>query len=251
MHTAERELIHRELDGENSPDESRRLQALIADNGEARKLFEELSAVDSRLRESEMVEPPPWLKRSVMDALPEQRRSTSTGLSAFLGNLREMMQARPALAYAYTFVIGLAAGLALFAVALQNAPEGELYGTLVDREALERLSAVEATPIQLPGFSGEIELLTSRELLAIDVIVEAQQQTEVRLATEPSLKLRGFTRRSGDGSVDVQDNTIVLTVDGPQQVALLFDRRTEEPSEVRLEVRREGRLIHEERLRAD
>lgn len=254
MNTAERELIHRELDGENSEAESRRLHDLLAADSEARQLFEELSTVDDQLRETEMVEPPVWLKRSIMDALPSPSRRRS-GIADFFGGLLETLQARPALAYAYTFVIGLVAGLGLFAIALGDAPatNGEISATLADREDLERLEPASATPIQLPGLVGAIEILTSRELVAIDLTLDAEEPVALRLVPEPSLVLRGVTRKSGVAAslLNVDEGEVHLDIRGAQSYTLLFDRTDVDTSELRLQIHREGRLIHEERLRTD
>lgn len=248
MNAAELDLMQRELDGENSPEESRRLQSLLAENGEARQLYDELSAVDSHLRQAEMVEPPAWLKRSIMDSLPA-RRTDRPGLADFLRGLWETMQARPALAYAYTFVVGLAVGLALFAIALEGPSQDGVVGTLVDAGAMEDLETRSSTPIELPGFTAQVELMTSRELLVVDVSADAQEQVEVRVVPEPAVSLRGFTRRGGTAPIDIQDDAVRFGVQGSNRYSLLFERA--DGVVIRLEVRRDGRLLYEERLRAE
>src|SRR5690606_39784282 len=77
MNTDALNLIHRELDGENSAEDSRRLQNLLREQPDLQRVFDELSEVDATLKASDAVEPPVWLKRSIMDALPRSEEHTS------------------------------------------------------------------------------------------------------------------------------------------------------------------------------
>ena len=254
MNRIELELIHRELDGENSPEESRRLHGLLAEDDGLRKLYDDLTAVDSGLRQSEMIEPPVWLRRSVMESLPSPRRREGFSLAGFLRSLWDGMQARPVLAYAYTFAIGLVIGLGTFAVALDDAPadERDLYGVLMRDDAV----GAETFPIQRPGFEGRAEILTSRELFIVELSVDAEEPVVVSLIPDPSLTLRGFTRTGSGGagagaggSIEVRDDSIILDVQGADAFDLVFARGGAADPAVRLEVRRDDQLIYEERLR--
>ena len=251
MNRVELELIHRELDGENSPEESRRLQGLLAENDGLQKLYDDLAAIDRSLRQSELIEPPVWLRRSVMESLPSPRRMEGFSLAAFLRGLWDGMQARPALAYAYTFAVGLLVGLATFAVVLEDAPadESDLYGALLRDDA----AGGEILPIQRPGFEGRVEVFASGELFIVELSVDAEERVIVSLVPDPSLTLRGFTRRSGDagagGSLEVRDNAVILDVQGTDAFDLVFARGGAADPAIRLEVRRDDQLIYEERLR--
>lgn len=248
MDKVELERIHRELDGENSPEESRRLHAFIAENLEARRLYDELSSVDQSLRHANMIEPPAWLKARVMEALPTKRRSEGFSLSAYLRDLMAPMQARPVLAYAYTFAIGILFGLGLFAVALQDTPgnEADLYGALV-----ENTSDADVLPIQHPEFRARADVFTSGRFIIVDLIIEAEEKVDVRLSSEPPQTLNGFTRKAENAgtTIDVDDEAIMLGIQGSDRWAVMFNVAESSDPEVRMEVRQEGRLIYEEQLR--
>lgn len=252
MNRVELELIHRELDGENSPEESRRLENLLAEHDGLRKMYDDLAAVDSRLRQSEMTEPPAWLRRSVMESLPAPRRREGLSLAGFLRGVWDGMQARPALAYAYTFVAGLVIGLGTFAVVFEDAPADarDLYGALMRDDAI----GAEALPIQQPRFEGRVDVLTSSDLFIVELSLEAEGDLVVSLVPDPPLTLRGITRKTvsaGDaGSFEVVENSVVLSVQGADAFDLVFARGGAADPAVRLEVRRDNQLIYEKWLRS-
>ena len=77
------ELIHREIDGENAPEESAALRSLIQKDPEARALEAELrhtSALFDRVGERA---PPAHLKRGILDALPQPAPASSRRYGRF------------------------------------------------------------------------------------------------------------------------------------------------------------------------
>lgn len=248
MNKVELELIHRELDGENSPEESSRLHAFLAENSEAGRLYDELSTIDLHLRDAKMVEPPLWLKRNIMDSLPAEGRSRKFSLPAIFRELSAAMQARPALAYAYTFALGIVFGLGIFAIALQDSQprEGELYGALANQNAAD----MEDLPIQLPGFRGSAEVSTSGRYIIVDLIAEADEKVDVRFVPESSLMLGGFARKAdnADTSIEIDDDEIVLGIQGFDKFAVMFNVDESNDPSIRMEIRQAGRLIYEEQL---
>src|SRR5690554_286137 len=253
MNTNALNLIHRELDDENSAEDSRRLQNLLREQPDLQRVFDELSEVDATLKASDAVEPPVWLKRSIMDALPERgsSRSVFAGLKELIGTLWQPVHARPALAYAYTFAIGLAVGLAVFAIALKDAPatEEHLYGTLADRDALARLEPSGRVDIQLPEVAGTAELMSSRDLFTIELLMQSDEPVELRLVPDPALELRGITRTSDSPSdMRVDADAVQVEIEGAQSYTVLFDRVDAGSAGVRLQIYRDGRLLHEELL---
>ena len=70
------ELIHREIDEANTPQESAAFRALMDENGEARALEADLRQVAGLLGQAGAREPPPHLKRAILDALPQPARAS-------------------------------------------------------------------------------------------------------------------------------------------------------------------------------
>ena len=76
------ELIHREIDGESTPQDRVAFQALVARHPEARTLAAELREIDALLGKVEQRDPPPGLRPAVLDALREHSRASPETASA-------------------------------------------------------------------------------------------------------------------------------------------------------------------------
>ena len=76
------ELIHREIDGESTPQDRVAFQALVARQPEARTLAAELRELAALLGKVEQRAPPPGLRPAVLDALREQSRTSPETASA-------------------------------------------------------------------------------------------------------------------------------------------------------------------------
>ena len=63
------ELIHGEIDGENSAEESRELHQALDSSTECRALYEDLRRVADLLQDAKPVEPPRQLRARIVDAL--------------------------------------------------------------------------------------------------------------------------------------------------------------------------------------
>ena len=69
------ELVHREIDGESTPEDHVAFQALVARQPEARTLAAELRELAVLLGKVEQRAPPPGLRAAVLDALRERSRT--------------------------------------------------------------------------------------------------------------------------------------------------------------------------------
>ncbi|HEX9780470.1 MAG TPA: hypothetical protein VGB20_04570, partial [bacterium] len=70
-------LVHRETDGANTPEESSAFKALMEQNAEARELAAELRDVARLCDLVEERAPPPHLRRTILDALPQPALSST------------------------------------------------------------------------------------------------------------------------------------------------------------------------------
>ena len=71
------ELIHREIDGANTPEESAALRSLIESDAEARSLYADLRHVIRLFDLAGETEPPPHLRQAILDALPQPAPAAS------------------------------------------------------------------------------------------------------------------------------------------------------------------------------
>lgn len=250
MNAADLELIQRELDNENAPDERERLQKLLATDAEARASFDELKLVATELEDLPLSDPPPQLWANVMDALPDEPRGRPSHGAALLQDLRAALSARPALAYGYAFGIGLLVGVALIAlVGGERTGADDLYGILMsDGEASESAEVYESA-LELPGFVAAVKIYATNALLVVDMDVEADEATDVRLLPADALILKGLTRQTGTTamSVETAGGTVDMHVFGVERYIVLFERPDGSIPPLQFEIWRNGEQLYAER----
>ncbi|HJQ21915.1 MAG TPA: hypothetical protein VJ867_16345 [Gemmatimonadaceae bacterium] len=140
------ELIHREIDGENTPEASAELRSLTEHDPEARALAAELREVAALLDrvEQRATPPPPHLRQAILDAVPppaprpqglgslwitmqEFFRESVSSLQAVTLRMGESMMAKKALVIGSTVV----AAIAIVAVVIVGyPPTGREAGTI-------------------------------------------------------------------------------------------------------------------------
>jgi len=208
------ELIHRELDGENSPRESAALRAYLAQHEEARRLHDELAAASRILSAVQEVEPPDNLKKRILNAIrPDRyaaRKNATVGRS--IKNLIDGVLGSPndRLKYAYVFTFGVLAGAAMLAVLTNSFSENKLtnisdfYGTIGQSPTSSRLVDAGRMEIDLPEVSGSITARYSTERVLTEVIVHPHRDVNLVLEFEESLlAFHSFTRLKGEGGIAV------------------------------------------------
>jgi len=114
------ELIHREIDGANTADESAAFRSLIEGNPEARALAADLRRVTAFLEHGGLREPPPRLQQTILDALGTPARASPPAIVRwFVSQWRlvtermEAMMTRKALLIGSTAVAIVLVGAAL------------------------------------------------------------------------------------------------------------------------------------------
>lgn len=70
------ELIHREIDGENTPEASAEVRELVATQPEALTLMTNLQSLDSLFREVPYREPPPRVRQAIYKAMSLHPRAS-------------------------------------------------------------------------------------------------------------------------------------------------------------------------------
>src|SRR5574341_714789 len=139
------ELIHREIDGANSPHESAELKAYLAAHPEAQRFHDELASMSNLLREVQPVEPPAPLQDIVMYRLPN--RYAAQPKTSLLATLREWFEVKANFKYAYAFAGGLTMGIVMYALLLQTTLQmpgdlNKISGTIGQRELAENIKTV-------------------------------------------------------------------------------------------------------------
>jgi anti-sigma factor RsiW len=245
------ELIHREIDGENTPEESAAFRSLIADNAEARVLEADLRHVTQVFDRVGAAEPPGHLRRAILDALPRQVPVISGwgSLKSAVQSIVDGLQKRPRFALVSSVCVGLVAGFGLYAavagtVVIDRSHTGGLTGTIIEPRAADGLETVHAVPIDVDGVSGRVDVKAGQTAVVVELESEVARTLEVRLTfAEGAYGLRGFSQlkseavpsfTAGPGLIRVTTSgantqTFVLNHQGPvSPLALsLFDNGEE------------------------
>jgi hypothetical protein len=188
-----------------------------------------------------------------MAALPVNRYAPARPREGFgwVQALRDLLTARPRLAYAYVFAAGLVVGLTLFGVVGDVLPgmENDVYGTLVSKDAMLHPAAVDI--IDLDEAEGRVQVGAGNGQVVVELALDARQPLEVDLTFDASkLRLRGFTRQD-DGSEAVmvtETGRVRLTVQGRHAYLLTFDDHTRRDVPLQVRLSRNGEIRYEKTL---
>jgi hypothetical protein len=164
-------LIHQEIDAENSPDETAKLKAYLAQSTEARKFYDDLAAAANMLREVKAVEPPGNLKKNILRSIQPDRYAIRAKKPA-LGSIRsivDMLFGAPSyqLKYAFVFAFGLMAGVFIYALMSSTSQQqaeidnSNLYGTLARLDAAGNVQAVDSMAVDLKAGRASMRVKSS------------------------------------------------------------------------------------------
>lgn len=249
------ELIQREIDGINSPAEQRALQEALARDEAAAAQYDDLRSAVQLLERVEALEPPAQLKGRVMAALPAHRYAQASPHAArgWFDALRRLLQARPRLAVAYTFAVGMVAGLALMGIwgDVLSDSEQDAYGTLLSQDAIAAMRPADEARIGLDALHGYLRVQSSDRQVVLEISLDARQPADVRVIfDEAALPLRGISRFGDEPGpmLRAEAGSVSFAVLGTQHFAVAFDR-SDAGANVNFEILQDGRVRLQEILR--
>ncbi len=253
------ELIHREIDRENSSDESAKLKEYLAENEEARLLYDELAAASRILSAVQEVEPSGNLKKRILNGIQPSRyapRERATLLSG-IKNLTENIFGSPSykMKFAHAFAFGLFAGAAIYSVFNSSLTENNLidisdfYGTISQSQSSGRFVDADYGEINLPEVSGSISMRYSKDLALCEVALHSQNNTEVVLEFDESqLAFNSFMKLKADGSTTINATTGSLRLSNFGDGAFVFvfvKKDSTKRAAVNCKIFSSGKLLYE------
>lgn len=254
------ELMHTELDGTNTAEQSERLRTRLAENADARAFFEDLKKLFHRLQSQPVLQPPPNLFQRIVDAIPfgsaywSGKQESRNNIFFWLRGLA----ARPQLAYAATFALGLMIGASAFLFRGYDGKGGDgvsssldithLSGTMGNVEQTENLAVIGGLDIDLETVSGTVRLLRSDTSLLADVLLDSERPIEWILAFDSTaMTVAGFQRLAGESGVFVTESAVSSRQVGRAHYVLRFDAGGD-LSAPALELYDSGQLILKKKL---
>jgi hypothetical protein len=195
----EEELLNREVDGENTPEERAALEERLAREPELRARFERLRALVRALATVKAVDPPPLLGEDVLRLVNRIQREGRRRQS-WLGTLGAAFGRTPALRYAYTFAAGIAVGVLLLALLGPTfLPLGldraHLSGTVLPESRRGQLQPVDRQELGLGGVSGVATIRRGSGIVLAEIAFRESEPVEVALEFDgKSFSLLAFER---------------------------------------------------------
>jgi len=245
------ELIHREIDGLNSPQEAAQLKDHLAANPAAQKLYDELVAISVMTREVKPVEPPAHLQNVIMNSLPANRYGAPSQTS-WWAEWREWLEVKFNFKYVYAFAGGLAVGVTLFVLASQTTlpalDSDKLSGTMIQRDRQSEFETIKSLEINHDGVTGKIEVKQSAEAVRAELALDSAQLIELTISFDE--KQLGFTsltmlEESAAGEAILIPGVVQLAHVGRQSYAVVLMKKDTAASTLEFKIVRAGEVLDE------
>lgn len=209
--------MNKEIDGLNTPSQSRDLQKHLASNSEAKKLFEELQRTAETLQGVGLKEPPSYLRSHILNSIKfaPPDRASETG---WIGQLVETFQTRSFRRYSVVFVSGLCIGLGIFFLTNPWREDGtdtsKVSGSMVLFPELPSLQIVDSIAIEGDGVDGAFRTYRGKGRIVVEIEVKSPAQVRVELNSDPAeLVFGGIGRLAGtEGDINVTQGKTIFTV---------------------------------------
>lgn len=245
------QAIHREIDGENTPEESHALMEEIARNPEAARRYEYLKFLSARLAETASLEAPPSLKPAVMRAI-EARKATKSarGVAGVFANVF-----LPKTKFVYGFAAGVACvalvAIGLRLVRLAPVSDAEVSGTIGTSVPPVVFAKVQVSEVNVPQVAGSVSIEQAGRLRVVAMNLIPKTPVSATLTYDPSmLALEGV--RTGDaGSLRLSPASVSIRLDGREPQGVVFSLRGETAGPVELTLATEEGKVYSRRLVLD
>jgi hypothetical protein len=252
------ELMNQELDGTNSAEQSRDLEKYLSSHEEARAYYRELVEAVDVFAKVDHLSPPPGLGNSIL-AQVDQRAGgwpepdASPRDRSLWASLRDLLRPRLEPAYAFTFLAGLAVGLAIFTGSdwLNNRHGTDLFDEVqgTANHSPWDLEKVTEGQLDLPGVAALYRTMIDGQDLRLHLKLRSQDPTVIKFQHGPQTTLQHFNSSNPAPSNLTVDNTVVqLNHRGRGSYDLVFHRDTENQIPIKMLVFSEGRLIKTQTL---
>ncbi len=245
------ELIHGEIDGENTPSESAKLNAYLLHHPEARELFDQFNELSATLGHLAPVDPPPNLRKNILNAIPRIISATPARRTARAPLFSVFFS--PKVRYAYAFAAGLAIGIVFLLIwagpSGRNAPvdTSHLYGTIMPDASAELYRSAGVLDVQAGVVSGSLGLSYSDAGALAHLNLRSGELVDVVVSYDPqSLQFSGIRQygRSSDG-LRVSEGTVQVSLTGENDYLIAFKRSPAPIPPIRLKVVKAGTVIFE------
>jgi hypothetical protein len=252
------DLMNQELDGVNTPDQTRELEKFLQDQQEARTYYRELALALNVFEKVAMVDPPPGLSAAILEGAGTGRDSHQTATvpsdaGGLWAAMRHLFSQRPRQAHTLTFTAGLVCGLVLLAGSswLDTRHGTELNGQVLGTASVQDrdLTVTAKGAWHDPAIEGHYSARQEGRTLHLRLKVAATGPALIQFSHGPQTSLQHFdTDNPAESRLSVSGAQVELNLTGMGSYDLEFHRNMENKSHIQMTVYSEGRLVHTEPL---
>ena len=227
------ELIHKEIDGIIQPGELGMLKAYLNENPEAQTLYRELQQTVQLLNQVEEIEPSLNLKERIMSSIDSNKSEAPRPQKATVSFMSRWF-VKPA----YTFALGVIAGLLVYGLVVENmiqkhSPDTNgLYGTIGIDENMGSKKA-EKVSVMLPEIKGTISMRQAENAVRLEANLTTPYECDIILEYDPSqIRFDGMPMQGRYAVLENSDQFVRIKSSGQIQYKMYFTRLTQNPAPV-------------------
>ena len=252
------DLMNQELDGTNTPEQSRELENFLESNQEARTYYRELAQAVGVFAEAEMLTPPPDLAGRILarvdhSSAANQADPHGEDRPGLLAAFRELFSWRLRPAFASTFAVGTVFGLLLFAgsnwLSDRHGPAiyDEVRGTA--NHVAWDLEKVSEGELILPGIAGFYRAQREGQDLRLRLNLRSEAPAVIKFSHGPGTTLQHYNSTNPvPSNLQISELLVELNHRGRGSYDLVFHGDTQDPKPIKMLVFSEGRLVKTEML---
>lgn len=214
------ELMNKEIDKIITEDEKISLQSYLSGNNEAKEYFNELQLTNDYLDKLPDNEPSENLKKQIINSIDFSKYSSTVKVKSFWSYLF-----MPKFKIAYSFAVGLIAGIILIVVLSNNYNNvnkiRDISGTIgIDNS---NSKTIEEIPLKLSDLSGNISLIKTGDRFLIDANFDTEQNLDFMISYPDNVEFQNIDPGLiSDIQFSKGENFIKTTNSGFQQYKVSF-----------------------------
>lgn len=240
-----RELINKEIDGLNSPQESKMLTKYLRENKDAQDLFNDLNKLSGSLQNVKKVNPPEDLKQDILNSIDTNKYAKKEKkVYRFLYNYKLNFR------YAYIFITGLVFGVFIYYSLfnkIQQSDNSQLIGTMIINKTYEHLQPIRQIEIELQDISGKVDLKSQANIWFVEFKIETEKGIKIIMENEHEALDFLALRRLNKNRLQFQvaEKTIQLEHKGNCNYVIFLSNPTTEVPFLNLKFYSNNRLLME------
>lgn len=235
------ELINKEIDGVNTPEESKKLKAYLAESKEAHNYYNEMISVSETLSKSEEIEPEPELKAGILNLIKYDKHTVRErkNLLEFLFSGFEIK-----LQYKYTlfFTGGLIAGIALLFIL-----NGDPNSNISNFRSTIFFKKADHIQFSRDDITYEVDIKYSKKTIIVELVVNSAREIEIVFYYDKTdVSFNSFKQQKNiDNKLTISEDELRLNSYGENRYIIQFNNKTTNDTPIRIKLLASGALIDE------